>query len=240
MCTGLHRHQAAAVGLVWAVLVLACGGSWAEESSPPCTGNSVTVQRGDTLSRLADRCDVSESSILAANPDVNGSMDLQVGETIRLSRQSAPDRGRGWTLKNFVNDAHDALGRVADTVGASVQDLLNKNPDLRARLDNLGRKVGLPGGETSPTMAVTPSSGAPGLTVTVSGVGWPKDSSVTIGAGASGSAHEKLQTTRTSSNGTFDAHLQVPSWAAPDDRLVFTAKSGRNARARSERFRVTQ
>ena len=234
--TGPRHYLVAAFAFLGATFV--CQGAWSQGSTASCTGSNVTVQRGDTLSRLADRCDVSEGSILAANPNIDGSMDLETGQTLRLSREGASGQGIGSSLNDFANEAHEALGRVANRVGASVQDLLDKNPDLRARLDNLGRKIGIEG-TTKATLAVTPSTAAPGSTVTVSGVGWPNETSVTIGGGVPGTAFETLQTIRISSSGTFEVHLKVPSWAGENNQFIFSAKAEDGARARSQRLQVT-
>ena len=47
-------------------------------------GAKAVVQRGDTLSRIAERCEISEGDLLRANPDVEGSADLRVGMELSL------------------------------------------------------------------------------------------------------------------------------------------------------------
>ena len=51
----------------------------------------VKVLPDDTVSRIASRCNVSEGALLAANPSIDGSSDLQIGATLRLR----PATGRG-------------------------------------------------------------------------------------------------------------------------------------------------
>ena len=233
----MRRHPVAVLAFLCAVL--ACRAALGEDSKP-CNANVVVVQRGDTLSRLADRCEVSEGSILAANPGIDGSMDLQTGQKIRVSEKAESGQGIGSTLNDFANQADEAVNRVADRVGSSVQDLLDKNPDLRSRLEKLGRSIGIGEGATKATVAVTPGNAVPGSTVKVSGVGWPRESAVVIGGGAPGTAYEVLRTIRTSSSGTFDAPIEVPSWAVANEQFVFTAKADNGVHARSQRLWVSQ
>lgn len=215
---------------------LAGGAAWSQAGAPACTGSSVTVQRGDTLSRIADRCDVSEGSILTANPNVDGSSDLQVGGTLQLRRQAGG--GFGSRLNDFATQANDALGRVAGRVGSSVQDLLDKNPDLKSRLESVGRKVGIGDSTSAPTANVSPTSGPAGSTVTVSATGLPPGSPVSVGVGQPGTATETVQDARTSSSGTLTANVAVPSWAA-GSAVVFTVRVGDEVKARTGRFQVS-
>ena len=105
----------------------------------PC-GSMTIIQRNDTLSNIASRCDVSEASLLSANPAIHGSGDLRVGATVRIDAGSA-----GTTVRRFSRRVGDTIGTLANDVGSSVQDLLDKNPDLKSRLDKLGSTVGLTG-----------------------------------------------------------------------------------------------
>ena len=89
----------------------------AQESA--CAGGATTVQPDDTLSRIASRCAVSEGSLLAANPGIDGSADLQVGSTVRLQSAASQGQRLGERLNNYAREANDALGRVAGRVGAS-------------------------------------------------------------------------------------------------------------------------
>ncbi len=113
--------------IVCGCLVLAPDQVWAQASA--CAGGETIVQRGDTLSRIADRCDASESTILAANAGLQGSADLQVGETVRVTSADGSAKPISERLNAFGTEANEALGRVAGRVGSSVQDLLDKNPD---------------------------------------------------------------------------------------------------------------
>lgn len=78
----------------------------------PC-GGTVTVERGDTLRRIAERCDVTEGMILRANPRIQGSADLQAGATLQLR----PVGAAGTNLDQAV----DRLGTFASNPGSFCQ-----------------------------------------------------------------------------------------------------------------------
>ncbi|MGX9983087.1 LysM peptidoglycan-binding domain-containing protein [Methylobacterium fujisawaense] len=76
-----------ALALIIGTGMLTAGHGYAEEAA--CGGGPVKVLPDDTLSRIASRCDVSEGALLAANPSIDGSGDLQVGATLRLRTATA-------------------------------------------------------------------------------------------------------------------------------------------------------
>ena len=119
------------------------------------------MQRGDTLSRIAERCEISEGRLLRANPDIEGSADLRVG--MELSIRS-PERQLADRVESFARSAGDKLSGLAQEFGSSVDDLLEKNPDLRQRLRGLGDRVGVPGLDAEKArISLVPSAGAPGI-----------------------------------------------------------------------------
>ena len=105
-------------------------------------GAKAVVQRGDTLSRIAERCEISEGDLLRANPDVEGSADLRVGMELSLR---SPERQLADRVESFARSAGDKLSGLAQEFGSSVDDLLEKNPDLRQRLRGLGDRLSVPG-----------------------------------------------------------------------------------------------
>ena len=127
-----------------ALFALVTGGAAEAAKTPasPC-GDNVIVRRGDTLSTIARRCEVSEGTPPGANPGIQGSGDLRVGETLRVQQSEGTAQRVGTRINSLVRDANNAIGELADKVGSSVQDLLDKNPDLRSRLDRLGHQMGL-------------------------------------------------------------------------------------------------
>jgi LysM repeat protein len=202
-------------------------------------GEAVVVQRGDTLSRIAERCDVSEGQLLRANPQIQGSHDLRVGTEVRLS--SFGDALTADRLRSFARDAADALSSLAQEFGSSVEDLLKRNPDLQQWLRNLGERLNVPPGDFDKArITVSPQSGPTGTAVTISGVGLPPNTPVMIAGGAPRAAYEVLDRVQTSADGTLQATLQVPDWAGTEKRFVFIIIGvDRDWKARSSPFEIS-
>jgi LysM repeat protein len=225
-------------GLALSLLLIGAAAEAAKAPSSPCGANLV-VRRGDTLSTIAQRCEVSEGALLGANPGIRGSGDLRVGETIRVQESEGPAQRVGTRFNSFVRDANRTVGELADKIGSSVQGLLDRNPDLKSRLDRLGQQMGLTEGPAPAVVSVTPQSGPPGSLVKISASGLPKDSPVAIGAGPPGSAYEILRRERSSASGSLATELQVPKWVDPGSSVVFVVTDGAHIAGRSEFFRIT-
>ncbi len=230
-------------------LLAACllfpGAASAQSAPPSPCGDAVVVARGDTLSRIAERCDVSEALLLRANPGITGSDELQAGQALRLRRDTPDlntrsDQAVG-SVGALASRAGSALNDLAGEVGASVDDLLTKNPDLHNRLRQLGSRFGMAGADAGKaSTSISPASGPPGTVVTVSAIGLPADAPVVIGVGAPRSAYEVLDRARTSGDGTVLATVPVPAWADGTGRLVFVVASPeRGLKVRSGPFEVT-
>jgi LysM domain len=215
--------------------LVTCSPGLAEEAD--CRDGKVQVRPDDTLSLIAGRCDVSEGAILAANPAIDGSADLEVGATLRLQPPASQSQRLGDRLNHFAREADDALGRVAGQVGSSAQDLLNKNPDLKGRLERLGRRIGLGDGGSAPSLTLTPDQGPPGSTVTLAATGLPKERPFMIGVGAPNKAYRVLHESRSSDQGTLDAQVRVPE-RDEGKRVVFTLRGGDAVKLTSEPFQI--
>jgi LysM repeat protein len=203
-------------------------------------GDSVIVQPDDTLSRIAARCDVSEASLLRANPSIEGSSDLQVGERLQIADGGSQAQKVGSAVGQFTRRASHAIGDLAGDVGSSVQDLLDKNPDLKGRLDKLGKDVGLAGQDEAASVSVSPKSGPAGSTVTISGSGLPKNAPVAIGAGAPGAAYEVIGHAQSTADGAIAATVKTPAAAQPGQELAFSLATSSGVVARSQRFLVSR
>jgi LysM repeat protein len=199
-----------------AACVLGSSAAWAQG---PC-GDVVTVQRADTLSRIAERCNVSEGRLLRANPRIQGSDDLRAGMELKLA--TASDSQIGGALRSFAEETGDALSGLAREFGSSVEDLLNKNPDLQQRLRSVGERLNIPGVDADRArVTVSPEVGMTGTAVTVSATGLPRNAPVVIGAGPPRQAYDVLDRARTRADGTLQATVQVPEWADAGKPLVF-------------------
>lgn len=234
----LPSHAAVA-----AACLLLAGAAWSQPVRSPSCGDAVAVVRGDTLSRIAQRCDVGEGALLAANPRVRDSGDLEVGARLSLQREPSDDRSQpndaAGRLNALASRAGRALEGIAGDVGSSVDDLLGQSPALREQL----RQLGLPGIDARaepPTVAIFPRQGPPGTAVTLSAIALPANAAVVVGGGPPRTAYEVLERVRTTGEGTLDATVRVPAWAADAGSFVFVvASAGRDVRVRSDAFTVT-
>jgi LysM repeat protein len=195
----------------------------AQTGPSPC-GSTATVERNDTLSRIAERCDVPERRLIRANPTVEGSRDLRVGMKLQLGSDDGGASRALDSLGSLAGEAADALAGVARDAQSTVNDILEKNPDLRQRLERFGATVtpDRPAAPAAPSVAVTPMRTSGGETLTVSATGLPKDSQILIGVGAPQAAYEVVERVRSGSDGEARVDLRVPDWAADLNRIVVT------------------
>lgn len=200
-------------------------------------GSSTTILANDTLSTIAARCDVSEGALLNDNPGIDGSGDLRVGEKIAIVSQggSATDQ-----LKAVAGRVSGGLSKIAGWVGSSANDLLDKNPDLKRRVHELGadlKQAGFNGDKVKITLS--PDHGSIGSGLTVAATDLPPNAPVVIGAGFPGQAYSVLSKDKAGADGKLQANLVVPAWASRDRPLTFViAGADASWTARSGAFNV--
>ena len=215
----------------------------AEAQTPPAPcGDKVTVQSGDTLSGIAQRCDVSERSLMRLNPRIDGSSDLRAGMELRVRGEpGSGDPDLVGRLRSFADEATDFLSGLARDAQSTAEDILAKNPDLRQRLERWSQQLrGSPAEIGEGTISVSPSEGPVGATVTVTAKGLPRDTNVVIGAGRPQAAYQVIERAKTGSDGTLRTSLRIPDWAGEADRLVIVvAAEDSEWTLRSQPIRVT-
>ncbi len=90
-----------------AAAVLAVALSAGAAQAQNACGNAVTVARGDTLSGIARRCDVTVDALLEANPDIDNPRTIDVGQSIVVP-------GPDWDqASGYVVGPGDTLGSIA-------------------------------------------------------------------------------------------------------------------------------
>ncbi|WP_216328903.1 LysM peptidoglycan-binding domain-containing M23 family metallopeptidase [Deinococcus aestuarii] len=98
---------------------------------------TVTVQPGDTLTRLAVRSGTTAAALRRANPGVRLDV-LPAGTVLRLP--DARGETRAWTVR-----PGDTLSRIAQRQGLTLQALLKANPALDPRRPlRVGQRLSLP------------------------------------------------------------------------------------------------
>lgn len=214
-------------------------------------GQQVEVQTGDTLSSIATRCEVTEAKILDLNPKVQGSRDLRPGMELALTPPAGQDtfaraREAGESLlgrlKSYAREAGQAVEGAAEQVTGSVQDFLQRNPDLHQRVRKLGQRLSIPGMEkVEAQVSMSVRRGPPGTSVTLSAIGLPANQPIEIAGGAPGSDYQVLDQSRTSADGTLQVSVQVPENAeARSDFIFVVANSKIELAARSATFDVVE
>lgn len=115
-------------------------------------GETVRVAPGDTLARIAARCGISVSGLLAANPEIRNPNIIHLGQIIRIPGRAvgrtAPAPGPSGRCGTVVTvRPGDTLARIAFRCGTSVGRLLAANPQIRdpSRLF-LGMRIRIPSG----------------------------------------------------------------------------------------------
>ena len=87
---------------------------------PPASGQLYTVQRGDTLRKIADRLNTTVDAILKVNPQIGNPNLIYVGQAINLPAG----------LSTYVVQRGDTLRIIAGRFGTSVESLLSLNPQI--------------------------------------------------------------------------------------------------------------
>jgi LysM repeat protein len=89
-------------------------------SPPPTSGTRYTVQRGDTLRKIADRIGVSVNDILAVNPQIVNPNLIYVGQVINL-----PAAASYYTVQ-----WGDTMKKIATRFGTTLDALIALNPQI--------------------------------------------------------------------------------------------------------------
>jgi len=87
---------------------------------PPASGSSYTVQRGDTLRKIAARYDTTVDAILKVNPQIADPNRIYAGQIINLP--AGPS--------TYVVQRGDTLKIIASRFGTTWENLLALNPQI--------------------------------------------------------------------------------------------------------------
>jgi LysM repeat protein len=122
----------------------------------------ITVQWGDTLTKIAAKCDTTVNAIRAANPGLG--WWLYAGQTLYIPSGYTPP-SQPPTYNTYTVQWGDTLGKIAARSGTSVSALLAVNPQIyNASLIYVGQVINLPSGvivpppPTKPTPTPSPGS----------------------------------------------------------------------------------
>jgi LysM repeat protein len=87
---------------------------------PPSSGNTYTVQSGDTLRKIAARINATVNDILAVNPQIKDANTIYVGQVINL-----PVAASYYTVQSG-----DTMKKIAARFGTTLDSLIYLNPQI--------------------------------------------------------------------------------------------------------------
>ena len=101
---------------------------------PPTSGQVYTVQKGDTLRKIAGRLNTTVDAILKVNPQIINPNLIYAGQVINLPAG----------LSTYIVQKGDTLRIIAARFGTSVESLLRLNPQItNANLIYVGQVIRL-------------------------------------------------------------------------------------------------
>lgn len=111
---------------------------------------TVTVEAGDTLGAIANRCGTTVDAIRDANPDLGDPRRLQVGAEVRIpaaaqvgagdaARSAGDGDGTGYVIRQG-----DTWDSIAQANGVEVEALMEANPEIASVALNEGTRIALP------------------------------------------------------------------------------------------------
>jgi LysM repeat protein len=113
--------------------------------------NYITVQWGDTLSGIAQRCGTTVSAIQSSNPGLG--WWVYAGQVLYIPSGYDPAP----TYNTYVVQSGDTLGKIAARIGVSWRDILACNPQIQnPSLIYAGQVINLPTGVVVPPPVYTP------------------------------------------------------------------------------------
>jgi peptidoglycan DL-endopeptidase LytE len=139
--------------LLVAILVTSFASSTGVARAASSCGTSYTVVSGDTLRKIATRCDTTVSALRRANPEIGTGDLIYPGQSLLLPG-ALINGGSG--LKIYIIARGDTLKALAIRFNTTLAHLLNLNPQItNANVIYEGQRLTVPanGGGTDPTPA---------------------------------------------------------------------------------------
>ena len=135
--------------IVTVLLVAAAPVTWAQS---PC-GSTYTVQRGDNLYRIAQRCGVTMTAIMTANPTITNANTISAGQVLVIPGTTPAPTTCG-TI--YTVQRGDTLLNIARRCNLTLTNLLAANPTLGSgNVIYPGQQLVIPGTAGTPTRQST-------------------------------------------------------------------------------------
>lgn len=186
-------------------------------------GDTYTVVRGDTLSKIAQKCQVSYASIVSANPEIKNVNLIYAGQVIRLKADTSIPVTGG----TYVVVKGDYLSKIAKAYGTTVAELLRVNPQIKnASLIYVGQVINLPsgtttgGGTTGTNVSLSVASAKPGAAVTIKVWGFPANADIDLRVGIQNAAYSLVIDRKTDAKGEDTYTFNLPATAKAGEKWV--------------------
>ena len=120
-------------------------------------GASVTVVSGDTLRKIADRCDTTISALRRANPEIGLGNLIYPGQVLLLPGTILGSDG-GYLI--YIVARGDTLRSLANRFGSTVDSIVASNPDItNPNVIYEGQRLTIYSGPSTPPPTPPPASG---------------------------------------------------------------------------------
>ncbi len=236
----------AAVGSVYVVTVSSqkSGGPSVSTNftvvTPPPPG-PYSIASGDTLVSIAKHFGTTVIALIDANSSLTSSSTLTAGQQIYIPGSTVTINGQ--TV--YIVKPGDFLSAIAIQLNTTTAALLAANPSItNSSLIYSGEHLILPGGTIPVTgsagVQLSPVSGEEGVSVTMTGAGFPANTSLNITAGPQGAAAAITQSITTDSNGKFSLSLVIPSSAQNGTWVFKAATTASGSPSANANFQVGQ
>lgn len=199
-------------------------------------GDSVTVESGDTLYSIAQRCKTSVGAIVSANPSIDNPNVIYVGQRISLPGRGGPEVPAG-NVQRYKVQPGEHLIAVANLFGTTLDRLLELNPGIDTpNTIEAGTVINVPGSSGRANIEISPRTGQEGESLRVLGENFPPNARIEIGAGPPASEYEIIGSTSTGGNGMFDTRVTLPDVRPNRDEYVIVVKTASGAVERKAYF----
>jgi len=120
-------------------------------------GTSVTVVSGDTLRKIADRCDTTVSALRRANPEIGLGNLIYPGQVLLLPGTILGSDG-GYLI--YIVARGDTLKSLAARFGSTVESIMASNPEItNANVIYEGQRLTIYSGSSTPPPTPPPAGG---------------------------------------------------------------------------------
>ena len=141
---------------VLAAVLLASFASTSSAFAASC-GTSVSVVSGDTLRKIADRCDTTVSALRRANPEIGSGNLIYPGQVLLLPGTILGSDG-GYLI--YIVARGDTLKSLASRFGSTVESIMASNPSItNANVIYEGQRLTIYSEPSTPPTTPPPASG---------------------------------------------------------------------------------